>query len=453
MNQYVHVIILFILFLFIGIETGYAQRATCHIDTACNNETLGFENAVFMFNGCTAYFVNNTQNDGRLLFFTKNHCVSLFWYEGSTYAANLKFNYQKQTCNSLTISPQYSSVTANVKLLEKQSNSDRALFEIADATQLPNTLTVRLLGWSLSSPKSPTQSYVIGHPVQDLKSVTKFDNVSVIGSFLISHVNQNNGFVEIGNSGSPVFNSNFQVIADVTNGSIGSCTATPRAIVYSALFSVDYHSAFKSFLDPNNTNASELNYYDVVLPVELSYFNYIVENNKLILKWQTVSETNNSGFEIEYRNLSTTNENEMFTTLSFVNGCGTTIEKQDYAYEIHEKLPFGSYEFRLNQINYDGRYTYSDIIKVEYYTHDFNLNIYPTVTYNTISITSLSYDSYKCNIQLHDILGRKLLNEDIQISNQKHLLSLAKHSPGVYILYANCNNNSIVASKRIVKVK
>lgn len=96
-----------------------------------------------------------------------------------------------------------------------------------------------------------------------------------------------------------------------------------------------------------------------VIPVELSLFNASVNGNDVLLRWTTASELNNSGFAIE-RRLG----DESFTQIGFVQGKGTSTEMTEYKY-LDKELQYGSYSYRLKQIDFDGTTSYSDIIEVE----------------------------------------------------------------------------------------
>lgn len=80
-----------------------------------------------------------------------------------------------------------------------------------------------------------------------------------------------------------------------------------------------------------------------VVPVELTSFTASVIEAEVQLNWTTATETNNKGFEI-YRNGK---------KISFVDGKGTTSERQNYSF-IDEGLSTGLYNYRLNQIDLDG---------------------------------------------------------------------------------------------------
>lgn len=94
-----------------------------------------------------------------------------------------------------------------------------------------------------------------------------------------------------------------------------------------------------------------------VLPVELASFTSAVNKNNVDLKWSTVSEQNNKGFEIERKKSI---EGSQWQTVTFVEGKGTTNEQQNYTYA-DRNLQTGSYNYRLKQIDYNGNYQYYEL--------------------------------------------------------------------------------------------
>jgi len=94
-----------------------------------------------------------------------------------------------------------------------------------------------------------------------------------------------------------------------------------------------------------------------IVPVELTTFSAKVRNGKTILKWQTATELNNLGFEIE-RSLN----QETWRTIGFVEGHGTTTESQSYSFA--DIGIGGTVYYRLKQIDFDGTYEFSFVIEV-----------------------------------------------------------------------------------------
>ncbi|MCF8413862.1 MAG: T9SS type A sorting domain-containing protein [Melioribacteraceae bacterium] len=100
---------------------------------------------------------------------------------------------------------------------------------------------------------------------------------------------------------------------------------------------------------------------DDPLPVELSTFSASVKENAIELNWSTATEINNYGFEVE----RSIDEGNSFTKIGFVEGVGNTVIPQDYKF-VDSAPYFGAAEYRLKQIDFDGKFEYSNVIEIEF---------------------------------------------------------------------------------------
>ena len=98
---------------------------------------------------------------------------------------------------------------------------------------------------------------------------------------------------------------------------------------------------------------------NAVLPVELTSFTAVSQNQQVTLNWTTATEINNNGFEVQ-RSTS----NSEFLTVGFVKGAGTTTSQQEYSFTDKNMID-GIYSYRLKQIDFNGVYEYSNAIEVD----------------------------------------------------------------------------------------
>ena len=100
------------------------------------------------------------------------------------------------------------------------------------------------------------------------------------------------------------------------------------------------------------------------IPVEMTSFTASVNSNSVTLNWSTATELNNMGFDIERRIISNGVRNLIWEKIGFIEGKGTTTDKSVYSFT-DKNLEFGTYAYRLKQIDFNGAFTYSDVIEVE----------------------------------------------------------------------------------------
>ena len=98
------------------------------------------------------------------------------------------------------------------------------------------------------------------------------------------------------------------------------------------------------------------------LPVEMTSFSVTKEQNIARLEWETATEINNDRFEVER-----STDAKQWEKIGSVPGNGTTSSKEDYDYVDHdvEILTDKIIYYRLKQVDYNGKFEYSDIKKLQ----------------------------------------------------------------------------------------
>ena len=174
------------------------------------------------------------------------------------------------------------------------------------------------------------------------------------------------------------------------------------------------------------------NIAQVSVPVELINFSANVIDDKVTLNWQTATETNNSGFNVE-RKLVSNNE---WKKLSFINGNGTTTESKSYSFEDDNVLA-GKYLYRLKQIDFNGLFEYSNEIEVVITAPDkYSLNQnYPNpFNPSTIIEFQLPMESF-VTLKVYNILGKEvasLVNEQKPTGIHKVYFDASGLTSGLY---------------------
>lgn len=101
---------------------------------------------------------------------------------------------------------------------------------------------------------------------------------------------------------------------------------------------------------------------DNPLPVQLVSFNAVRSSNNTLLTWATASELNNRGF-----NIQVSADGVMFRTLGFVASQNpTSASTQSYKYTDIEEGKTGTRYYRLEQVDLDGKVSYSPVRAVNF---------------------------------------------------------------------------------------
>ncbi len=98
---------------------------------------------------------------------------------------------------------------------------------------------------------------------------------------------------------------------------------------------------------------------DPTLPVELASFNAVLSGTDVLLRWKTLSEQQNRGFDVQVMSAGNTD----FRSIGFVEGNGTTTEANEYEFKANDRN-FGKQIFRLRQVDQDGNFRYSSEIEI-----------------------------------------------------------------------------------------
>ncbi len=108
----------------------------------------------------------------------------------------------------------------------------------------------------------------------------------------------------------------------------------------------------------NNLYFNHLSVSGDPLPVELTSFNATIRNGFVDLKWETATEVNNHGFEVERKSVTSD-----WSKIGFVDGHGTSNSPKFYKYS-DKPSGTGKFSYRLKQIDNDGQFEYSPVVEV-----------------------------------------------------------------------------------------
>lgn len=200
-------------------------------------------------------------------------------------------------------------------------------------------------------------------------------------------------------------------------------------------------------------SVGELNASDP-LPVELTEFEARLDENEAVLEWNTASEVNNAGFEIQHR----TSQNEVGTweRLAFVEGHGTTNQPQAYSYRTEELSP-GQHTFRLKQIDLDGAFEYSPTVEVTVelaVAHTLS-QAYPNPFTQRTQLTLTLAEQQPVRAAVYNALGQRIavLHDGPLSPNTTHTFTFRSNQLPSGLYFIRVQGESFSTTRRATLVK
>lgn len=165
----------------------------------------------------------------------------------------------------------------------------------------------------------------------------------------------------------------------------------------------------------------------IVTPVKLTSFTGKTTGlNSIKLNWTTVSEKNNSHFEVLHAN-----DGKDFNVITTINGNNNSDRLINYTFTDF-KPSFGTNYYQLNQVDFDGKSEKSNIIAVD---NSSNSNAFTiSVTNDALTVFAASKTSATAKLIISDMSGKVVLTKSLQLTagNNSKTVAIAQLSTGLY---------------------
>ncbi len=264
---------------------------------------------------------------------------------------------------------------------------------------------------------------------------TVFDNYTTTFTYL--SVDFNTGVTEINDEATLVvgkYDGGIWTYPNVSNNNIANNAIT-----------VDGLTSFSDFAIGKNQAS---------LPVELQSFIATIKNNVVILNWETVTEQNNYGFDVEKSVISNQTSEKQWKKIGFVGGKRNSNEKNTYTFTDKNVLA-GKYVYRLKQIDTDGKVSYSE---------EREIKIVPTIVEVSQNFpnpfnpsTTINYQIPMNNfvtLKVYDVLGKEiatLVNEEKETGIYQVKFDGSKLSSGMYFYKLTAGKSFEIKKMMLVK--
>ncbi len=184
------------------------------------------------------------------------------------------------------------------------------------------------------------------------------------------------------------------------------------------------------------------------LPVTLTSFTGSQQGNDVLLKWRTTQEINASSFTLE-RNTGNNNWQPVVT----ITARGNTGQANDYSYK-DMAPPKTILLYRLKQIDLDGNYKYSSVVRIVNKDTKTDLVIYPNPVMSQVNISIYADRDQSMMTRISDATGKALRWENRTLykgNNNFSIIGLDKLATGVYLLEIFDEDRKLVGLSRLIK--
>lgn len=265
------------------LNTGFGGAGNCEVNINCtegnNWQTIkkGVVRLYIKSGGssywCSGSLVNNTRNDHTPYLLTANHCGQ----DATTTELSqwiVSFNYEADGCDNPTNEPGRTDMTGVAKIAQsiESSNTGSDFYLVKLKQSIPNGTDAYFNGWSRENASSAS-GVTIHHPQGDIKKISTYTsplvnsnwNTSPLGTHwevFWSETANGYGVTEGGSSGSPLFNSEGQIVGQLTGGN-SSCISLSSADYYGKIYyswntNSNAANQLAAWLDPDNTGVVKL---------------------------------------------------------------------------------------------------------------------------------------------------------------------------------------------------
>ena len=186
------------------------------------------------------------------------------------------------------------------------------------------------------------------------------------------------------------------------------------------------------------------------LPIQLLSFNARPANGVVELSWSTATETNNNFFTIER-----SQDGKNFTALKVIPGAGNSAKKLSYS-TVDEQPYTGTSYYRLKQTDYDGKYSRSSIVAVQFNSTETVFTVFPNPTSagETPFIKFNVAESTNVLVVVNDVTGREIYSKIAVVEKgQGEIVAIdlsSKLIPGLYFISAS-SDNAFYRQRLIIK--
>jgi hypothetical protein len=169
--------------------------------------------------------------------------------------------------------------------------------------------------------------------------------------------------------------------------------------------------------------------------------------NNINVQWETLSESNTRFYAVEK-----SVDAIKWTVTDSVEAAGFSQNRRTYSSIDYNPAAVNYY--RIRQVDDNGRYTYSNTVRINTAANTIEAKTYPNPFVNLLQVDINASANQKLNIACSDISGRKLFQNTWNVTKGYNSISLAQVqnlNPGTYIINVTSQDGANIYKSKIVK--
>ena len=207
-----------------------------------------------------------------------------------------------------------------------------------------------------------------------------------------------------------------------------------------------------SKLGLDNPDCIYVNEYRIIvasgapLPVKLVSFDGTYSDGIASLSWQTSQELNNDRFEL-FRSYNGTD----FDLAASVAGSGNSYTAKSYSYQDHVAATGNNVFYKLKQIDKDGKFTFSSVIKLSLGSAKTAFQIFPNPVVNNFTASFSAPKTGTATLMIRNSNGQTVYNKTVNVikGNNSVVVNNAPLKTGMY--YITIVNDDIHFNSKLQK--
>ena len=181
-------------------------------------------------------------------------------------------------------------------------------------------------------------------------------------------------------------------------------------------------------------------------PVKLVSFNGTYADGIATLNWSTSQELNNDRFE-----LLRSNDGTDFQLAATITGAGNSSTPKNYSYRDHIAIAGNNVFYKLKQIDRDGKFTFSDIIRLSVNSAASSFQVFPNPAINDFTVSFTANKRGAARLLVRNTNGQTVISKSIDVikGNNSMLINVSQLKAGMY--YISVMNEEINYNAKLQK--